>query len=200
MAEAELQSAQHAEEEVKSQLQYATVVSPIDGIVIDKQVEVGDMALPGAPLVTLYDPTSLQFVASVPEQLAMQMKVGQGVGVKIGALSKACQATVSEIVPQAASQSRSFEVKATGPCPTGVFSGMFGRMLITTGVTDRLLLPGSAVRRVGQLEMVEVVNADGAVERRYVRSGQTFGDKVEILSGLRAGDRVLKSYGDDATP
>ncbi len=200
VAKAELQSAQHAEEEVNSQLQYASVVSPIDGIVIDKQVEVGDLALPGAPLVTLYDPKRLQFVASVPEQLAMQMKVGQTVGVKIEALGKACEATVSEIVPQAASQSRSFEVKATGPCPEGVFSGMFGRMLIDTGTQQRLLLPSSAVRRVGQLEMVKVVDSSGAVERRYIRSGQTLGDKVEILSGLRQGDRVQQTYGDNVTP
>ncbi|MCC6682180.1 MAG: efflux RND transporter periplasmic adaptor subunit [Phycisphaeraceae bacterium] len=200
VARAEVQSAQHALEEVNSQLQYASVVSPIDGIVIDKQVEVGDLALPGAPLVTLYDPKSLQFVASVPEQLAMRMKVGQSVGVMIEAMGKTCDATVSEIVPQAALQSRSFEVKATGPCPPGVFSGMFGRMLIDTGTQQRLLLPADAVRRVGQLEMVKVVDDSGAVERRYVRSGQTLGDQVEILSGLRDGERVLQSYGDEVTP
>lgn len=189
-AEADLRRAEAAVGEVEATLAWATIRSPIDGTVIDKKVEVGDMATPGQMLVTLFDPKRMQLVASVRESLTHRLQVGQPIGVQVEGLKKQCSGTVSEIVPEAQSASRTFQVKVTGPCPTGIYTGMFGRILIPLDEEEVLLIPRPAVRHVGQLELVEVVE-DGQASRRAVRTGRTFGEDVEVLSGLREGEEVL---------
>ena len=87
----------------------------------------------------------------------------------------------------------------TGPCPDGVYAGMFGRLLLPLGEEKVVVIPARAVRRVGQLDLVDVVLGDGArsadTERgstlRTVRLGRTLGDEVEVLSGLRVGESVV---------
>ncbi|MFQ5589778.1 MAG: efflux RND transporter periplasmic adaptor subunit [Phycisphaerae bacterium] len=189
-AEAELQRAEQAVTEAQTILGYATIRAGIDGVVVDKRVEAGDMVTPGQTLLTLYDPTRMQLVASVRESLTRRLQVGQAIGVSIETLGHSCEGRVSEIVPEAESASRTFLVKVTGPCPPGVYSGMFGRLMIPLEDESVLVIPRSAVRRVGQLELVQVVEGDG-IRRRAVRLGRLLDDEVEVLSGLREGERVV---------
>ncbi len=157
---------------------------------IDKKIDAGDMATPGQVLVGIYDPTHMQLVASVRESLAYELRVDQEIGVFIEALNKQCSGTISEIVPEAQSASRTFQVKVTGPCPAGIYSGMFGRMQIPLQKEQVLLIPRAAVRQVGQLELVDAV-VNGHVSRRAIRTGRIFDDQVEVLSGLRQGEQVV---------
>jgi RND family efflux transporter MFP subunit len=187
---ADLTRYQETVNEVQAMLDYATVKSPMDGIVIDKKVDVGDTVMPGQTLVTLFDPTRMQLIAGVRESLAHQLRVGQSIGVKIDLLDKVCSGTVSEIVPEAQSASRSFLVKVTGPCPPGIYSGMFGRILIPLAEEQVLVIPRAAVRHVGQLELVEVVE-NAQPGPRAIRCGRTLGENVEVLSGLREGEQVV---------
>ncbi len=189
-ADADLQRAKETVNEVQATLDWATVRSPIEGTVIDKKVDVGDMVSPGQILVTLFDPKRMQLVASVRESLTHRLQVGQSIGVYIEGLRKQCSGTVSEIVPEAQSSSRAFQVKVTGPCPTGIYSGMFGRILIPLEEEEVLLIPPQAVRKVGQLELVDVVD-DGRAVTRAIRTGRNLEDGVEVLSGLREGEKVL---------
>lgn len=188
-AEAQLRQAEQVASEAKTYLGYATIVSPMDGKVIDKRVEMGDTVVPGQVLVTLYDHTRMQLVASVRESLTQRLKVGQTIGIEIESLSKTCQGKISEIVPEAESASRTFAVKVTGPCPPGIYPGMFGRMLIPLDDQELLVIPQQAVRRVGQLTVVDV--ADGDVLRRHaVQLGRRIGSDVQVLSGLSPGEKV----------
>ncbi|MFH1419303.1 MAG: efflux RND transporter periplasmic adaptor subunit [Planctomycetota bacterium] len=188
-AEAELARTEQVVNEAQTVLGYATIGSPITGVVVDKKVEAGDTITPGQVLLTLYDPTRMQLVASVRESLTRRLVVGQTVEVHVDALDKTCEGQVSEIVPKAESASRSFSVKVTGPCPPGIYSGMFGRLLLPLDQEDVLVVPRAALRRIGQLDVVEV--ADGHVlRRRAVQLGRTVDEDVEILSGLRTGERV----------
>lgn len=189
-AEADLLSAQQAAKEVAAMLEWAVIRSPIDGTVIDKKVDVGDMVTPGQMLVTLYDPTRMQLVASVRESLQSRLAVGQDIQVQIEQLGQQCVGTISEIVPEAQAASRAFQVKVTGPCPPGMYSGMFGRLLIPLDQEEVLVVPHSAVRQVGQLELVDVVQ-DGHVSRRSIRVGRALGADLEVLSGLREGEQVV---------
>ena len=162
---------QEAVNETRAILDYATILAPMDGTVVDKKVDVGDMVMPGQVLLTLYDPKHMQLIASVRESLAQRLKVGQIIGVRIDVLEQVCEGEVSEIVPEAQSASRSFQVKVTGPCPEGIYSGMFGRLLIPTGKERVLVIPKTAVRKVGQVELVDVADK-GHMERRAVRTGR----------------------------
>jgi RND family efflux transporter MFP subunit len=194
-AEAQLEQARQRLAETQTNLDYATIRSPITGRVVDKLVEVGDTVSPGQPLLTLYDPERMQLVARVRESLAQRLDVGQKIPVRIDALDLECHGTISEIVPEAEATSRTFSVKVTGPCPEGVYSGMFGRMYVPLDAEQVLLIPRAAVRQVGQLTLVDVA-APGAGEpdlvlrRRVVQLGRAFADDVEVLAGLQPGEEV----------
>jgi RND family efflux transporter MFP subunit len=191
---AELRRARESVNEMQAMLDWATVRAPIDGIITDKKVDVGDMVTPGQVLATLFDPKRMQLVASVRESLTDKLRVGQNIGVQVDVLKKLCRGTISEIVPEAQSASRTFQVKVTGPCPAGIYTGMFGRIQIPLQKEQVLVIPRRAVRNVGQLELVDVVE-NGTISRRAIRTGRrALGeskDEVEVLSGLRAGERVL---------
>jgi len=201
VAQANLDAARQARKAAETRLSYATIRSPLSGIVVDKQINVGDMAQPGRSLVKLYNPNRMQLIALVPESLASRLRVGGTARVHIQAIDKICPGTISQIVPEAQRGSRSFRVKVTGPCPPGVFAGMFGRLLIPLGTRREIWIPASAVRTVGQLDMVWVVQpdqtpsrADNPVERRFVRVGRRKQDKVEILSGLSENEWIVASF------
>lgn len=188
-AEADRQRAAQAHTEAKTRLDYARVLSPIAGRIVDKKVDVGDTVTPGQPLVTLYDHTRMQLVAVVRESLAHRLRLGQWITVRLEAINKECEGRIEEIVPRAEAASRSFEVKVSGPCPPGVYPGMFGRIRIPLDPQTVIHIPESAVQRIGQLDLVDVTDGS-AVRRRLIRPGRTFEGNVEVLSGLQAGEIV----------
>jgi len=188
-AESDLERATEVVNEAQAMLEYATIRASAMGVVVDRKVNVGDTVMPGQVLATLYDPSHMQLVASVREGLTQRLKVGQPVGVRLDALRLTGTGTVTEIVPEAESASRTFQVKVTGNCPPGIHSGMFGRVIIPLESRDVLLIPTTAVGRVGQLDLVDSVT-NGRIERRTVRLGRTINDAVEVLSGLREGEQV----------
>ena len=191
-AEAEHQRAVSDLHEAQTVLTYAQISAPVAGRIVDKLVDVGDIVSPGQPLVTMYDPTRMQLVATVRESLRERLEVGQTVGVKLEAMDHECEATISEIVPQAETATRSFEVKVTGPCPPGVYPGMFGRLRVPLDDRRAVCIPASAVRQVGQLDLVDVVETGDRLQRRLVQLGQVIDDqRVEVLSGLAPGERVI---------
>ncbi len=147
----------------------------------------------------MYDPSRMQLVATVRESLALRLEVGQSVPARIDTLDLDCHATISEIVPEAQAESRSFQVKATGPCPPNVYSGMFGRIFVPLEDETLLVVPSDAVRPVGQLEEVDVEDG-GRLYRRSVRLGRSFDRDREVLAGLTEAERVVLRSGAGAPP
>ena len=188
-ARANHQQAQSVLREAETVLEYATIRSPLTGVVIDKTVDVGDMVKPGQTVLRLYD--RLQLVATVRESLATSLQVGQQLPVTLEALDLHCEGTISEIVPEADVLSRAFHVKVTGPCPPGVIPGMFGRLHIPLGECRELRIPRSAVRRVGQVPCVYRVIDDNRVERAFIQIAGEHDDQLAVASGLSVGDRIL---------
>jgi RND family efflux transporter MFP subunit len=193
-AEADVNRANQAIAESQAILAYATIQAPMDGIVVDKKVDVGDTVSPGLPLLTIYDPHRMQLIANVRESLARRLQVGQDIGVRLDVLQKTCTGQISEIVPDAQSSSRTFQVKVTGPCPPGLYTGMFGRIFVPLDQREVLLIPSTAVRHVGQLELVDVLE-EGMSRRRSVRTGQVIGEDCEVLSGLAVGEKIIVPAG-----
>ena len=192
-AQSSISERQRREQEVQEAsivLGYSTIRAPFGGTVVDKLVDVGDTVAPGKVLLTLYDPSHMQMVATVRESLAKRLEVGQLVPAKLESMDQQCMATISEIVPQATKGSRSFEVKVIGPCPPGAYSGMFGRISIPVDEETLLVIPKTAVLKIGQLTMVDL-EIDGHLHRRSVRIGREVDSaKVELLSGLQEGQSI----------
>ncbi len=187
--QADLERAKKARVEAETRLNYATIRAPMTGRIVDKRVNVGDTVSPGEPLVSMYDHTHMRLVAVVRESLAHRLSIGQTVGVRVDTMNKTCQGKVEEIVPQATAATRSFQVKVAGPCPPGVYPGMFGRLEVPLDPQKVVYIPQKAVIEIGQLTMVDVVD-HSTVSRRLVRLGRTTNDDVEVLSGLKAGEQV----------
>lgn len=188
-ATSDLERAEQAVREATILQEYAKIAAPISGIIVDKRVETGDTVTPGQTLLSLYDPARMQLVATVRESLALRLKVGQKLPARIESLGHDCEATVSEIVPEAAAASHSFTVKVAGPCPPGVYSGMFGRLLLPLDDEELVVVPKKAVHRVGQLALVDVV-VGATVQQRYVQLGREIDGDYEVLAGLRPGEKV----------
>ncbi len=190
-AKSELDRYQQERREAEIILGFSVITAPMDGMVIDKKVDVGDTVTPGSVLLTLYDPLHMQMIVSVRESLARMLTVGQLVQARLESLNQECTATISEIVPESQAASRSFLVKVVGPCPPGAYSGMFGRVWLPVGDETILAIPQSSVLRIGQLTMVNQSIGD-RIERRTVLLGRSVEDgKIEVLAGLQKGDNIV---------
>ena len=190
IADANLHRLQQAEREAEVSLSYATIRSPFAGTVVDKLANVGDLAAPGKPLLTMYEQGRLWFAANVPEDLLGRIHVGDTLAFRIDALGRDRQGRVVEIVPSADPASRNVVVRLHVTDTTDVLPGMFGRMRIPLDAEQVLALPASAVVRAGQLTMVDVVRGT-RLERRTVQLGRAVGDGFDVLSGLAAGETVV---------
>jgi RND family efflux transporter MFP subunit len=191
VAEAEVDRLRQSLAEAETALSYTEIRAPGAGRVIDRLAEPGDVAAPGQPLLRLYDPAALRVEAPVRESLAVNLTVGQTLRVEIPALQETVEGPIDEIVPFSDPGARTLLVKVAIPADPRLLAGMFARAAIPAGERERILVPATAVTRIGQLEFVTVVGEDG-VARRLVTTGNSTGDgRIEVLSGLRAGERVV---------
>ena len=193
----ELQRTQHSQtlariEQARAESQgatvtlgYATIVAPSDGIVVAKSAEVGMMAQPGVPLLTIENPSTYRLEASVEESYAARMQLGTSVPVRIDALGgHDIMGSVGEIVPAADPASRSVLVKIDLPDTVGLRSGQYGIAAFPAGERVATAVPLSALVERGQLTGIFVVDDLGVARLRFVTTGERSGDSVEILSGL----------------
>lgn len=188
---ADLSGAKLAQEEAQTTLAYSEIRAPIAGRVIDRLAEPGDTATPGKPLLSLYNPMSLQVEAPVRETLAIRLNIGDPVTVEIPTLQKSLAAFVEEIVPAADPNSRSFSVKARFEFDASLLPGMYARLLLPVGTEQKLLIPQDRIARVGQLDVAWLRKADH-VERRFIKLGDwRDATQVEVVSGLVEGDELL---------
>lgn len=192
-ARAAFQAAQAQVQGIKVMLSFTEIVSPLDGKVTDRRIEAGDLANPGQVLLTVYDPLHMRVEAPVPLRLADKLKVGQEVEVSLDRPDKTLTGKVSEVVAEVDPASRTQVVKVLLPEAGGdVLPGTFARLWVADDPRPSLLVPASAVYRVGQLEMVQVVEGQRAV-RRLVKTGASQDGMLEVLSGLSAGEKVLRT-------
>jgi len=189
-AEAQIQGAKNFVTEAEVALGYAEIVAPLDGVVTERLVEVGDLALPGRPLLVLLDPKALRLEAEVREGLVARVRQGASLDVEIPAAGASVAGTVAEIIPSADPRSRTFRVRIDLPEAAGVYPGMFGRLRLPVGEREIVRVPLAAVVRVGQLQTVVLKEGDRWV-RRYVTTGRALPDgTVEVLSGLEGGEEI----------
>jgi len=169
---------------------YAQITAPFDGVVTERGAEAGSLAAPGAPLLTLERQGDYRLEASVEESRLKQIRAGQNAEVVLDALEGALSGRVSEIVPAVDASARAFTVKIDLPPLPQLRSGLFGRARFNLGRRQALMAPAAAVTERGQLYSVFVVE-DGRARNRLVTVGHRLGARLEVLSGLRAGERVI---------
>jgi len=171
---------------VASNLAYANLTAPFDGCVVQKNVDVGDLAMPGQPMLIL-EKAPYKVEVYLPERFLGKVKVGSSLKVEID--GKVLEGRVVESGVAVDPATRTFRVKLSVPS-NGLSSGKLARVLIPEDQRT-LMVPQSAIVRRFDFTGVWVVKEDNTLELRFVRLGDTFGDKVQVLSGLKEGERVI---------
>jgi RND family efflux transporter MFP subunit len=169
---------------------YATIAAPFAGVVTAKTVEPGNLAAPGAPLLSIEQQGGYRLEAAVEESKLPFVHVGQAVDISLEAVARKLSARVSEIVPAVDASSRAYTVKIDLPAIPELRSGIFGRAYFPMGTNSVLAIPSAAMIERGQLQSVYVVE-DGTARDRLITTGRRSNGAVEVLSGLSAGEKVV---------
>jgi RND family efflux transporter MFP subunit len=188
------QQARSQQDSARTYLSFSRIDSPLDGVVTAKSVDAGTVVMPGTPVLTVEETTRYRLEASLPEEYLPSAKTGASVS--ISTEHGQFEGRVAEVVPAADVTSHTFMVKIDLPHDCNCRSGEYGQASFPIGEAKRLAVPSSAVLDHGELQGIFVVGADGNVEYRLVKTGITFGNRVEILSGLAAGEKVAISQID----
>ncbi|MCC6474025.1 MAG: efflux RND transporter periplasmic adaptor subunit [Burkholderiales bacterium] len=171
---------------------FATIVAPYSGVVSARHVELGEMATPGKALMTGFDPSTLRVVATVPQaQIAAIQSQGRA-RIEVPSTGRWIDARRVTVVPSADPRTHTIQVRLELPGEVrGIVPGVYARAHFVTGRALRLLAPRAAVVHRSELTAVYVIGASGAPQLRQIRLGAA-GDAaaVEVLAGLRAGERV----------
>src|SRR6185369_2378928 len=192
-AESRLKQAQEGAKASTTMSDYTRIIAPISGIIVARQADLGATVFPGQPLLTIEDEGSYQLELALPETVATRVKPGSPLQVTLDAMGRSFAARITEMVPTADPGSRTFVAKIALN-QKGLKSGMFGRGAISLGTTvNGITVPKKAVVEHGALTSVWTVDKDNIARMRIVKVGRETGERVEILSGLSDGDRIVVS-------
>lgn len=190
-AQAALTSAQAGLREVGQKLDYTTVRAPYDGYVTQRFVHVGEAVQPGQPLISGVSLKQLRVTVQVPQSAVAAIRKFQSADILLnGAVSDRVHATKVIVFPYADPETHTFSVRLElNGEQTGLYPGMTVKVAFAVGETKRMLVPQSALWHQGEMTGVYVIGKDG-VSLRQVRTGDHYGDRIEVLSGLNDGDVI----------
>ena len=173
----------------QGQMRYATVSAPFAGVVTQKLANEGDIAAPGHPVLVLENPAKLQVQTHVPEAVFKTLTAGQTVDIEVEGQANNLKGRVARLSPAADPVTHTYLVKLDIQAKTK--SGAFARVLFPAGQSRSLRVPQTALQNRAGIVGVFVLDAQGIAQYRMVRTGAASHNGVEILAGLKAGERVI---------
>lgn len=203
-AQAQVQAQQAQTRAAQTQTGFFSVRAPFDAVVSEVPASLGDMAMPGRPLVTLHDPSALRVSVALPQSLIEGVRQQlQAVRYDIAGHTSAVPASV-QIMPSVDPVTHTAQLRVNLPAQAqttaGVVPGMFARVWVPAAQAaslgqqaGRVFLPLSAIVRRAEMTGVYVLDAQGQARLRQVRLGRTSGQTVEVLTGVSAGEQVVSS-------
>jgi HlyD family secretion protein len=174
-------------------LRDASIRAPFDGYVRNRRVAVGQFVKTQTPVMDIVRVDPLKVIGEIPEKLAPWIKIGQPVELRVDALpDKTLQGRVSRISPSVNTATRAFPFEALVPNPDATLKpGTFARASVRTGEPAQVVtIPFSALQYRYGVNRVFVVDGDH-LGVRELKVGERLGDRVEVLAGIKAGDRVV---------
>ena len=176
---------------------YTRLTAPFAGVVTAKKIDPGTMAVPGVPLLVVEDDTAFTLETDVDESLAGRLAVGGTAEVALDNGQRTVTGTIAEIAPAIDPASRKFHLKLSLP-GANLKSGLYAKVRFPAASREAILLPATAIVEKGQLTGVYVVDGNGIVTYRLVRTGKNYDGRIEILSGLSDGETVIVNGTDRA--
>jgi RND family efflux transporter MFP subunit len=189
-ADATLKSAKAQAAAAGAGASHATVTAPIAGIVAQRHAELGDLATPGKPLVTVFAPGGLRAIASIPQFKLKEVQKATAAKVEFTESRRWLDGTRFEVLPTIDAQSHTATARVYLPDASDLVPGMAARVHFVVGKAKMLTVPANAILRRGEISAVYVVGKERPLLRQ-VRLGEPVADgEIEILSGLVAGETV----------
>lgn len=202
VAKSGLEAARQMKNEVNANLGYSNVYAPFDGVITQQMVESGSMANPGAPLLMLEQTGNLEVSAAVPEYLIGNIKVGDNTTVTIEAAGKTINAKIRELIPSSRFTGGQYLVKIPlpGNNASGLYAGMYTSVELAAPVStqqqpesDAVLIPTAVLIRKDEMAGIYTVSSQNTALLRWLRLGKSYGNQVEVLSGLSRTDAFIVS-------
>lgn len=190
---AKTEAAKQMRNEINAMLAYTKLTAPFAGIVTQKLADAGNMASPGMPIVTIEKSGTYQIAAAVAESAIKQIKMGEAVKVTIKSINKSFQGKIVQINESSQFTGGQYLIKISIPDKEkkGLYAGMYANISIlsqqtasSTQVSDAVLVPLSVIINKDQLTGLYTISSTNTALLRWVRLGKSYGDKVEVISGL----------------
>lgn len=191
-AEADYKAARAAAGGAGAGLSYASITAPFAGVVGERLTELGEMAAPGKPLLTVFDPVGMRVVAAVPQYKLGELRGTLKAKVEFPESGRWVDAVRVELLPTVEGRTHTATVRAYLPEKIdGVRPGMFARLHLLTGAAKKIVVPAGAVVRRGEVSLIYVLDDKSAPRLRQVRLGEAqAGGDIEVLAGLAAGETI----------
>ncbi len=199
-AQAQVQAVQAQTQAAKTQTGYFVIQAPFNGVVSELPVTLGDMAMPGRPLVVMHDPSALRITAEVPQALLGGLTASlKGLHYEVqGQSASADLSPQVQLLPTVDASTHTAQLRIALPASMrGVTPGMFARVWIPSKKQDpesgspKVFVPSQAIVQRGEMSGVYVLDAQGQARLRQVRLGPVQGHLVEVLSGVRPSEQVV---------
>jgi len=189
-AVARFESAVAGLDQAREQLEYTQIRAPYSGIVIERHLEVGEVASPGKPVMTGISLDELRVIVDVPQSLIPSVREGREVRIYLPG-GETMTADKIIVFPFADLGSNTFTVRLSLPEGIkGLFPGMFVKTGFVTGDKQELVAAKAAVVYRSEVTGVYVIDGEGRLHFRQVRLGRDLGESLVVLSGLSEGERV----------
>lgn len=197
-AQAQVNALQAQTRAAQTQTGFFLLNAPYAGVISEVAITLGDMAMPGRPLLKLHDPSALRVTAAVPQAMlpALTAKL-QAMRYELPGVtgfSTPQQPAKVELLPTIDAATHTATLRLSLPASSSELApGLFARVWLPAAEkasAERLFVPASAIARRAELTGVYVIDAQGKPSLRQVRLGRSAGERIEVLSGLRAGDQV----------
>lgn len=202
-AKARLNGAVQMRNEINAQLSYTSLTAPFSGIVTQKLADAGSMANPGMPILTIEQSGSYQVSASVPENLISQLKQGAKATITISAINKTIEGTVTQINESSQYTGGQYIIKVSIPDKDkpGLYAGMYAnvsvpmqeQVVLKANENTAVMVPVQSIQRKDQLTGLYTVSSNKTALLRWVRLGKTYGNQVEVLTGLGKNEPFIVS-------
>ncbi|AMC10476.1 RND transporter [Lutibacter profundi] len=201
MAKARLEAANQMKNQINAQLSYTNITAPFNGVITGKFINKGDMANPGMPLISMETPSKFQVTALVPESKITLITKGETATILIKSTNKTVTGKVTEVSTSAQNTGGQYLVKVIlNKTNVKLFSGMYTSIQFPINKTSKntkqsapILVPKKSLIKQGQLIGIYTIGDDNIAILRWLRIGKSFGDKVEVLSGLSATEQYIVS-------
>jgi RND family efflux transporter MFP subunit len=208
-AQNQLSSAEAVLERLAAMEAYSHITAPFAGVVTKRYADTGSLIQAGTtsetqsmPVVQLAEWSKLRLVVPVPESAVPQLRLGTVVSVHVSALNRDFDGEVARFADSLNEETRTMHTEIDVKNPQGTLKeGMYAEVkLVLQEVKSALNVPVQAIQRGSSAASVFRVDAQGRIEERKVTLGEETSDRVQVLSGLVEGDRVVIGNGGGVRP